>query len=183
MLPNDHRSRRALRYLIRFVRALTLLGAGTLVLVPAIFWLSPDWVRDAGAALATLGNQPIVADERARLIGAAVSTPSVLLGLYGLWQLWRLFGEYGAGRVFAPAAQHHLRRFAVAMLASALLAPLLRAAVGVALTWGNPPGQRMLALTLSWNDYIAILCGAVLLAVAVVMADAVRIAEENEGFV
>jgi hypothetical protein len=69
------------------------------------------------------------------------------------------------------------------MLASALLAPLLRAGLGVALTLGNPPGQRLLVLNLSWNDYVAILCGAVLLAVAQVMSEAVRLAEENDSFV
>ncbi len=183
MPPNNHPPRRSLRFLIAFVRLLTLIGAGTLVVVPAVFWLSPEWVRAAGPALATIGDLPIVVDQRARLLGAAATLPSVLLGLLAMWHLWRLFGEYHGGRVFALAAQRHLRSFAAAMLASALLAPLLRAAVGVALTWGNPPGQRVLALTLSWNDYTAVLCGAVLLAVAAVMADAVRLAEENEGFV
>ena len=61
--------------------------------------------------------------------------------------------------------------------------PLLRTAVGIALTLGNPPGQRLLVFTLSWNDYLSMLCGAVLLAVARVMADAVRLAEDNAGFV
>ncbi|NRF67622.1 DUF2975 domain-containing protein [Aquincola sp. S2] len=183
MPQNNHLPTRGLRFLIGFVRLLAVLGGVALVLVPAMFWLTPDWVRAAAPVMSGIGDHPMVIDERALLIGATVSLPSVLLGLYGLWHLWRLFGEYKAGRVFGLDAQRHLRGFAAVMLASALLAPLLRAAVGVALTLGNPPGQRMLVLTLSWNDYIAILCGAVLLAIAAVMADAVRLAEENESFV
>lgn len=174
---------RGLRTLVWLVRALAVLGAVTLCLVPLLFWLSPDWVRAAGPSVAGIGSHPMVIDERALLLGALASLPGVLLGLVALWHLWQLFGEYGAGRVFGSLAQRHLRAFAWCMLASALLAPLLRAAVGVALTLGNPPGQRLLAIGLSWNDYVGILCGAVLLAVAVVMSEAVRLAEENDSFV
>ena len=104
-------------------------------------------------------------------------------GLYALWQLWRLFAEYGAGRVFGREAQSRLKRFAWALLAAALLAPLVRAAMSVVLTLGNPPGQRQLVIGLSWDDYLAVLLAAVLIAIATVMAEAVRVAEENEGFV
>jgi hypothetical protein len=172
-----------LRGLVWVVRGLAVIGALTLCLVPLAFWLSPDWVRAAAPELSGIGRHPMVIDERALLLGALASLPGIGIGLAALWQLWQLFGEYGAGRVFNRAAQRHLRGFAWCMTASALLAPVMRAAVGVALTLGNPPGQRLLVLNLSWNDYVAILCGAVLLAVAVVMSEAVRLAEENETFV
>lgn len=172
-----------LRSLIWVVRALTVLGAITLCLVPLLFWLTPDWVRSAGPSMAGVAGHPVVIDDRALLIGALSSLPGIGLGLAALWHLWRLFGEYADGRVFGRLAQGHLRTFAWCMLASALLTPLLRASLGVALTLGNPPGQRLLVLNVSWNDYVAILCGAVLLAVAQVMSEAVRLAEENDSFV
>lgn len=172
-----------LRTLTRVVRALILIGAVVLACVPPLFWLQPDWVRAAGPQMANLGTGPIVVDERALWLGALGSLPGMLLGLYTLWQLWRLFGEYAAGRFFAPAPQRHLRRFAWAVLAWALMAPLQRTWVALALTWGNPPGQRMLVLGLSGDDYFSILLGAVLLAIATVLAEAARVAEENEGFV
>lgn len=174
---------RGLRRLVWLVRLLAVVGAAALLAVPPMFWLQPDWVNDAAPAMVGLGGHPMVVDARARLLGGLASLPGVLLGLAALWQLWRLFGEYGAGRVFGAAAQRHLRGFAAALLASALVTPFMRTAVGIALTLGNPPGQKVLAFTLSWNDYLSILCGAVLLAVALVMADAVRLAEDNEGFV
>jgi len=174
---------RGLLFLVRLVRALTALGALMLCLLPAVFWLSPDWVRAAGPEMAGLGSQPMTLDARALALGAASSLPAIALGLFTFWNLWQLFGEYGQGRVFGRAAQRHLRLFAWGMLASALLAPLLRSAIGVALTLGNPVGQRLLVIGLSWNDYLAVLSGAVLLAIATVMAEAVRLAEENERFV
>ena len=55
--------------------------------------------------------------------------------------------------------------------------------MSVVLTLGNPPGQRQLVIGLSWDDYLAVLLAVVLIAIATVMAEAVRVAEENEGFV
>lgn len=174
---------RGLHTLTRLVRALTVLGAALLCLVPTLFWLTPDWVRAKGPAMAGLGDHPFVIDDRALAFGALGSLPAIALGLFALWQLWQLFGEYREGRVFSLLAQRLLRRFAWAMLAAALLAPFQRAWVGIVLTLGNPPGQRLLVIELSWNDYVSILSGAVLLAIATVMAEAVRLAEENESFV
>ena len=69
------------------------------------------------------------------------------------------------------------------MSTAALLAPVMRSVMSVVFTLSNPPGQRMLALSLSWSDYLAVLLAVVLIAIATVMAEAVRVAEENEGFV
>lgn len=167
--------------LVLFVRAMCVLGALGLVAVPVWFWTSPEAVRTLAPSFA--GVQAVTVDDRALQLGAALSLAPVAVGLYTLWQLWRLFGEYGAGRVFGRPALAHLRRFAWALLGAALLAPLVRAAGSVVLTLGNPPGQRMLAIGLSWNDYLAVLLAAVLIAIATVMAEAVRVAEEHEGFV
>ena len=69
------------------------------------------------------------------------------------------------------------------MLAQAPLAPLISVALTVALTLGNPPGERMLAITFSIHDYFALIVGGVLFAAATIMREAARIAEENAGFV
>ena len=163
------------------VRVLCVLGALSLLAVPPWFWLSADHVRELGPALA--GVRDVAVDAQAQRIGAAVSVLPVAVGLYALWQLWQLFAEYAAGRVFGTAAAQRLRRFAWALLGTAVLAPMVRAAMSVVLTFGNPPGQRMLVIGLSWNDYLAVLLAVVLIAIATVMAEAVRVAEENESFV
>lgn len=181
MTPSSQVARRLGRVVL-VVRALCVLGVLTLLMVPVWFWLSPENVRALGPQMAGLSAE-IAVDDRARALGAAVSLLPVGVGLYALWQLWRLFAEYGAGRVFGREAQSRLKRFAWALLAAALLAPLVRAAMSVVLTLGNPPGQRQLVIGLSWDDYLAVLLAVVLIAIATVMAEAVRVAEENEGFV
>lgn len=164
------------------VRVLCVLGVIALVAVPFWFWLSPANVLALGPQMSGV-NGSIAVDDRARALGAAVSLLPVGVGLYALWQLWHLFAEYGAGRVFGRGALARLQRFAWALLAAALLAPLVRAAMSVVLTLGNPPGQRQLVIGFSWDDYLSVLLAVVLIAIATVMAEAVRLAEENEGFV
>ncbi len=50
-------------------------------------------------------------------------------------------------------------------------------------TIDNPPGSRQLGIALSTNDYLALIVGGVLLAVAWVMVEATRIADEHASFV
>ena len=47
----------------------------------------------------------------------------------------------------------------------------------------NAPGQRQLVVTLGSHDYALLMCALVFVAVARVMAEAGRLAAENEGFV
>lgn len=68
-----------LRRLVFVVRALCLLGAATLLAGPAWFRLSPDWVHRASLQIA--GGHETTADERAVLLGAALTLLPVALGL------------------------------------------------------------------------------------------------------
>lgn len=169
--------------LVILVRGLAVVGALALVLVPPVFWATPAWLRQAGAAAAGLDSSQVTIDAQAQWLGLLGSLPGVALGLWTVWQLWCLFGEFGAGRIFGLAAQRRLAALARGLLAMALWGPLQRTVIGLALTWGNPPGQRMLVLGIGMEDYLALVSGAVLLATATVMAEAARLADENAGFV
>jgi len=172
-----------LRRAAAWVRGLTVLGALALLLLPPWFWLSDGWLASQAAeATAAVGGR-FTLDTRARWAMAAVALPSLLLAARGLWRLWALSGEYLAARVFSPAALRHLHGFARALLGLAVLAPLVRTGTVLALTWGNPPGQRLLVLSLSSQDYLNLLLAAVFGAVATVMAHAAALADEHAQFV
>jgi hypothetical protein len=174
----------ALQWRVRTVRALVLLGAAALPVLMAVLWTSDDWLRGAAPQLTGMaGDTHYTIDGRARAWGAAASVLVLLLIEWTLWRLWQLFGEYAAGRVLAGSAVGHLRGFARGLLALAICGPLYRTAVALALTIGNPPGQKMLVLSVDLSDYTQMLIGAVLLTIAAVMDQAVALAEENAGFV
>ncbi|HSI60575.1 MAG TPA: DUF2975 domain-containing protein [Ideonella sp.] len=185
--PVDPVLARRLRRLSSLVRGLILVGAPFLLIVPLSLVFSPN-------ALAMLGMgdfseealRPLLIGDftlATRLRCAAVSLISLGLWFAALWQLWQLFGRYRLGEVFSLRAVAHLRRFACWLLALAVAGPLVRALMSVAISLDNPVGKRMLRLDLSSNDYQLLLFAAVFLTVARVMAEALRVADENREFV
>jgi hypothetical protein len=175
---------RRVQSLARWVRALCLIGLFLCVAAPALMWSQPDLVAEVVHRHWGIPEQaPLRLDALGRLLGLLASLPpSALLGL-ALHQVWALFGRYARGDVWCAQSISHLRRAALASTALAPALPLSKTLTVLALTFGNPPGQRMLHFGLGLQDLLALLLGLVLLAVATVMAEAVRMAEENAEFV
>jgi hypothetical protein len=174
--------RRLIR-LCQSVRALVLLGAAALVMLPFGFWLMPQWVAAWVSQMTSLPDNAVRPTTLTPWLGALVTLLPAGLGLAALWQLWQLFGAFAAGQALTHAAQRHLRRFALALIALAVCEPIYRAAMSVLFSLGNRPGQRMLVVSFSSHDYLQVLLALVLLAIAIVMGEAVRAAEENKTFV
>jgi hypothetical protein len=175
-----------LRPLANAVRAMSLIGA--LGLLAALVWVACAplaWLQDlswpASMELMTLLQVDFTDATRWRLLGVTAMQMAMAGGV--LWQLWHLFGRYRQGDVFGPLALLHVRRLGWSMVALAVAQPVLRALMSVAISWGNPPGKRMLQLTVGSNDYALLLLALVLVALARVMNEAARVADENEGFV
>ncbi|MGJ4947422.1 DUF2975 domain-containing protein [Bradyrhizobium sp. HKCCYLS20291] len=170
----------------RFSRAMAqLTGLGILLISVAmvLVFVIPEWTRSlllARLGMAGVGLQ--ITPDRI-LAGAAVTAVPMGVILYGMWQVRALFLDFAEGRVFTPATARRLRDFAAAVLAQTVLGPLSSTALLIAFTIGNPPGSRQIGIALSINDYIALIVGGVLLAVAWVMAEATRIADENASIV
>jgi Protein of unknown function (DUF2975) len=157
---------------IALVAALTIAGL-----------LIPDWTRNL--LLAKLGQTgaalPVTAP--ARLAAAVVVAVPVAVMLYGLFAVRALFREFAQGRVFTMRAAHHLQVFAATVLAQAPLGPLTSAGLSFAVSMAQETGPRMFAIAFSLHDYYALIVGGALFAIASVMREAARLADENAGFV
>jgi hypothetical protein len=172
-----------IRTLSRWVRALCVLGALVTVSVNLRVWSSAELVTLTAHLNWGLDPAVIHTGLSNRALGALASLLPLSVGLFVLWQVWQLFGAYGQGQIFTSASVLRLRRVASGMLALALAQPLAVALISLALTKDNPVGKRLLALNLSSHDYLALLFGLVMLAIASVMAEAQRVAEENAEFI
>lgn len=181
-MKHDDIDRRLLR-LCGLVRAGALAGAAFALVVPVGLWVDPEWARSLGTAMAGLDCERVTVEARTQVIGAAVSVLPAALGVALCVALWQLFGEYAAGRALTAPAQRLLQRLAWLLLAIALLRPLLRAGYSTVMTLANPPGQRLVVLGVSSDDYLMAIVALALLAIATVMRQAVRAAEENRDFV
>ncbi|MGM9491778.1 DUF2975 domain-containing protein [Ideonella sp. YS5] len=176
-----------LRRLARLVRGLCVLAAVVLGAWPVLLLFAPDSLVAVGAGQAPgIDMRSLLQGEftfATRIRVALVSLLPCGLGLALLWQLWSLFGEYRSGAVFSVRALTCLRRFASLLVLLALSSPLTQALMSVAISLDNPPGQRQLVISLSSNDYALVLGALVFVAIARVMTEAARVAQENEGFV
>jgi Protein of unknown function (DUF2975) len=162
---------------------MVLVGAIVLALLPFVFWLMPSWAAPWVSQMTALPGGAVRPAPLTPWLGALATLLPVGLGLAALWQLWQLFGAFAAGRALTHTAQQHLRRFAIVLLVLAVCEPIYRAAMSVLFSLGNPPGQRQLIVGLSSHDYLQVLLALVLLAIAIVMGDAVRAVEENQTFI
>ena len=118
-----------------------------------------------------------------RVLGFLVSMVPAGVLIYGLARLRRLFRLYEVGDIFSADAARCLRQFAVAVMLQALLRPITGAALSVIMTFHNPPGERMLSLTIGSGEFAALLLGGLLLVIAWIMGEGARMADENRLFV
>lgn len=174
---------RGLGRLCALVRLMAVLGSFVVVWLPVWFWTHPDQIHQWWRSSCAVDDIVMTIDDQAVILGAFVMLLPVGITLFTLRKLWRLFGEYGRGRAFSRAAQGHLHGVAIGFTASALVSPLFRTLMTLVLTMGNPAGQRVLALSFQGGDYLLMLISVVLLAIATVMAEAVKRVEEHAEFV
>ncbi|MFX7992937.1 hypothetical protein ABTK58_20750, partial [Acinetobacter baumannii] len=76
------------------------------------------------------------------------------VSLFALWQMWSLFGCFAQGELLTRRPAQHLRRLGLGMCALAAAQPLGQTLVVLALTWGNPKGERQLVFGLSGDHYL-----------------------------
>ena len=175
-----------LQRMSRWMRAFVALGAIALLSATIALWTDAEGplrlhVRELLTAAGIAQDAPLSAATLRMLL--LIALPGMLLALFAMLHVWRLFGAYGRGQVFGPIAVRHIRFIAWTVIASSLWHMLSRTLGILLLTWHNPPGQRQLNLGVSWEDYLGILFGGLLLAMAWAMTEAARIEQDNAGFV
>ena len=170
-----------IRRLAWIVRLLCLIGLVVIGTLPFIFWAQPEWVTEVAASTWKLSKLQV--DLGSRLWGLAASMLPTSVSLFALWQMWALFGCFAEGELLALRPAQHLRRLGLGLCSLAAAQPLGHTLAILALTWGNPKGERLLSFGLSSDHYLALLFGLLLLALSQVLTEAARVADENAGFV
>lgn len=185
--PRQLRLAARLRGLSTGVQALAALGGTFMTVLPMLLAFAPlGWVAmllggaDEGNVMHLL-EADLTSAVRARLVAVMLIPVAASLGV--LWQVWRLFGQYRQGLVFSAAALSHLRRLAWALVALAVVQPLARALMSVAISLDNAPGHRHLMLSFGSDDFALLLLALVFVAIARVMVEAAQAADEVEQFI
>lgn len=166
-----------------FMCAVIALGGALAEIALAWVWLTPSWVETYVAPRLGLHGVAVDLDGATRLAGFAISMMPMAVLLYLLHQAYALFDSFRLGDVFNAMSPVRLRRIGLCMVALALLRPITATLLGLALTWSNPPGQRILSVAVSIDDYMIGAFGGLILAIGHVMVEAARIADDNRQIV
>jgi hypothetical protein len=158
-------------------------GGALAVIVLAWVGLTPSFVEAHVAPRLALQGVPIALDFTTRLVAFTASMVPMAVLLYLLYQAYALFDAFRLGNVFTADASVRLRRIGMCILALAILRPLTTTVLGLILTWSNAPGQRILALSISIDDYMIAALGGLVLAIGHVMVEAARIADDHRQIV
>jgi hypothetical protein len=166
---------RRVRWLALFYLLVLLLGLGASTLV----WPGP---LARHPALAGLALAPGALGAEGRLVAFAALAVPVLPMLVAIRQALALCDLMIARRLFTADAPPRLRRMGIALVAAGALHPVGGALVALAVSRFTGNGVPQLTLALSADDVGVAVIGAVLIAVAAASREAVRLADENAGF-
>lgn len=155
----------------------------TLILAAVPGRLPAGMVRKAFcAAFPDVSPAPLVTPVKTALC-PGTGRVALLPMIRALIEMKRRFARDSRGDILSQACACHILRIGQALVAAALPGVVTRALQGLALTYDNGPGHRMLALSLDGATAGFILAGGLLVVIGWVMGEAARVADDNRGFV
>jgi len=111
-------------------------------------------------------------------IGLVVSVLPLMLEISAILTLTKLFHLYEKGLIFTADNVQCFRKLGKILILWFIAYPLYTAILSVALTFRNPPGERMLSISLDSADITALIVGIMLMVISWVMDEARMLEEE-----
>jgi hypothetical protein len=170
----------------RLCRRLAVFSVATgavFMIVNVVLWLVPAWTPLVARGMADLQVEPITITPMVRWIGLACSSLYLGVLMRGLWIARLLFDRLAVGLVFEPETGLLLRRFGVALVVYAALAPFVSALMSWLVTMHNGPHERLLRFGLAEHEIVLAIVGALIPTTESVMTEAARMAEEHRQIV
>ncbi|GAB5447025.1 hypothetical protein [Gymnodinialimonas sp.] len=170
----------------RIARPLALVTTIALLAYPfAVFtmalsgYFDTAFLRDAYSGV----TLPAVLSPAALTVTYAIAALSVALICVVLWNIRALLVLFATGDVLGGEAARRIRRIGTLLLALAIYGVLAHTLTVLALTWGNPPGERSLSIAFSNTDLFLFLAAGLMTVIGLAMTEAARIADENRAFI
>lgn len=171
----------------RYIRLILL----TLIVVTPIanlyFWLTVQSENDfltsmgiiqLGFDVSIYTQEPLTLSTRLWAFAASMLPCGILMYAFNI--LAKLFKCYEKADVFSLDTVKHFKCLGCIFFLWAFGNLIYSGLISVALSFNNPPGERMLALSFVGLDVMAIFCGFIVLTIAWVMKEAQQLADEHQ---
>lgn len=168
--------------LVKLSRLLARLSIAGMIIIPlilAVVWAELNWLITHSPEFANIGIYPERVDTGQKVLGFLISLASASLVLYGLWRLRGVFQSFEEGIFFTSATIKGIRTFALMIVLTVIVRPITGALLSVLLTLNNPSGERSLSITFGSGHIEILFVGLVFFAIAHVMSEGQKLADEN----
>ena len=177
----------SLARLCRWIRYGAVFFVTAVIAIYLVAWISPDITNHRHPVLHLAGLPANVLASftfEQRALIAAVSLPYLAVLVWAFYRLVRMLHAFERGAFFEPQAVSDLRAFSGLLLASKLLSlAAMHARVGLAMYLAGPQKVRVGMINLSSDDLAIVLLCALFFAIAAMMEEGRKLAEENREFV
>ena len=150
-----------------------------------LFWLTYETPYNVftnymgiGANLTHFTHAPILLTTR--ILAFVVTLIPCSIILYGLNQLIKLFKNYEKGHVFTIDNVQSYKNLAYSLFAWVIAGFFYDALISLVLSFNNPPGHRLIAISFESPEFVALITGAILLIISYVMQEAHKLSDENK---
>ena len=117
-------------------------------------------------------------------LGLLISLMPLSLLIAGCMQMIRLFSRYKAGHLFTDVNARCFQRLAGLLFAWVFLIQFIyQALLTVALTWHNPIGHRILAISFDQNDILMLFAAVIIFLLGKIMAIAAQLQDEQQRMI
>ena len=167
-------------------RWLAPITQGTVLLLligNTLLWLIPNGAEFIARHLSGLTHEPLALTTTALSLGWLISSLQLVLLSCGLLAMAQVFRLLAKNEPWHPQVGTQVHRFGKALLWFGLTSPLFRSLLVMAVTFQNPAGQKLLVISISSNDVVITLVGALLLMLGYVLQEAAVIADDNRQII
>lgn len=177
-MKSDRISQRA-RLLSHLATALLVILPASVVWVLATQGATPDALRTAyGIRVMPDDPGPVPI-----LIWAAVEGVKLALLMWIIWSVRTWLRACASGQVFSNQTARDVQCIGAGLLGLTTAHILGHPIIVAALTWANPPGQRVLSISLGSTELFLLLTAGLMTLFGWIQAEAAELAAENERFV
>lgn len=171
-----------IRAVSRVMSIACLALAGVLVVIVALQWFAP-WSRPYLIDRSEVSSLTVALTPLKRALGLGLTLVPVAFAALAFVRLSRVFAKFERGAFFKQETVDGLRATAWAGVWATITKLFVTPLLYVAMTFDNPPGERMLAVSVSSNDLIFLMFAVTFLVLAWVMSEGRRIADDLDQII
>ncbi|MEM9242983.1 MAG: DUF2975 domain-containing protein [Pseudomonadota bacterium] len=181
---------RKIQYTSRFFKWVFIIAFIILPITLIVFWYKAPWPMAIKAAhyginlsyMPKLPPHAHIADSfsmTTKLLGFMISLIPMTINLSVLYLLIRLFNNFERSAIFALKNVRYCRWIGYALFIGQVLNPIHELLLSMAVTWQNPPGERIASLSFSGSNVGILLLALLIILISWIMGEAYKLKDEQ----